>query len=319
MKYIINFNLFILIIIQLFNFANSYNYIIGDETNILINVPASSNSWLNYYFFITVDICEYVNNDSYIIVEESQTNITDYLYKTYSKTYNNKEIKIYGSDLKFIDYGVFTPMCSEETTDIFTITEDGNKFKIKVDNDCFPTFLLYIIKNDNSDFINLCDLYNNKDIIYKKDFSFTSEKTRTLEFKMDNSSIKYGKYKAILIAKKNSMLFKYKPQILNFHKTSSSSSFIIIIVICFPILIIITVLIMFLIKKRKDRVYNISSNKYSTDPNKNNPDFMTEMYEPNNSGNGGYNSSTGGYNSSIGGYNSGGAGYNSGSGVYNNY
>ena len=204
--------LLVFIIIQLSYYINSYDYFIGNETSITIRVPKSEEHWLVYKFIINIDICDYVKNDSYIIEGNSHININENYYKKYNSTYDGKEIKIYGSDLKFINYAVTFSLCFH-TPYNFSISNDGNKYQIIVDNNCSPSFHIYIIKNDYSDFINLCNLYNNpKNIIFYEGFSFNSKKERILEFELD-PNLDSGTYKVVLIAEDDSMLIKYKPQL----------------------------------------------------------------------------------------------------------
>ena len=204
--------------------------------------------------------------------------MNSYYYQTYSTSFNNKAIKIYGSDLKFIDYGVFTPICNSHTTDNFDLSNDGYKYQIKVNNECTPTFNLYIVKNDNSDFINLCNIYYKKDIIFETEFFFAYGKERILQFELD-SNLDNGIYKVVLIAEKDSMLFKYKAQFININK--KSSSLIIIIILCPIIVLIIIAFILYIIyiKKRNNNSYD--KNKIEEEMNK--PNYITDGFDTENS------------------------------------
>jgi len=228
-----------ILILLFFYYSNAYNHFIGKELDLKIVIPKAAYSYIHYSYFINIDICNYEKNDSYIIEgsPEQIHNISEYYYQTYQTSSNNTVINIKGTDLKFIDYGVYTSTCSQNLEDNFTITSDDNKYKIRVNNECNPTFNLYIIKDDSSDFINLCNIYNKKNIIYEQEFPFANGKERTLEFELDSKTEK-GNYKVVLIADINSMLFKYKAQFINVNSKSKISTVIYVVAIGLFIIIV---------------------------------------------------------------------------------
>ena len=205
----------IIISISYLKVIYSYNYIVGNKANIKIEIPEPPYSYIFYYFQLNIYICKYINNDSYVELGNSIEKISESNFYTYPKSFNNKMININGSDLKFIDYGVTVNLCDQEAYNTFELFNYGSKYKIKLNNECHPTFYLYILKDDTSSFVNFCELYNSSSskIIFSKEYMFDQGKERTLEFELNNNLNK-GIYKVVLLAEKNSMLYSYIPQFI---------------------------------------------------------------------------------------------------------
>lgn len=253
----------IFITILFYNYVNSSHYYVGNESSIKIDIPKPSKSYITYYLYINVDICEYEKNDSYIIEGNKTINFNEYYNKSFSRDFNNQEVKILGSDLKFIDYGVYVPTCSSPTEDTFNLSKDGDKYKIKAKKECMFDFKLYVIKNDNSDFVNLCNIYYKKNIVLEKEIASVDEKELEIEFELD-SNLENGIYKVVLIEETDTGLFKYKPQFIEINKMSAI--FIILIVLACALVLIVIAYIIYKKFMKKDVIYE----KYKKEAEANN-------------------------------------------------
>ena len=268
----------LLIFFYYFNTITSYNYIIGNEADIVIDIPKPEYNWLIYYLKLNIYICNYANNDSYLAFNNSITKISESNYYSYPRSQNNKIININGSDLKFIDYGVITQYCKIIPNNNFTLTNNGSKYQIKIKDACSSDFFLYILKDDTSYFINLCELYykNSSNIVFTKQYSWTQEKERTLEFELDKN-LDDGIYKVVLLEKRNSMIYRYMPQFITINNKKNNILIIALsITISLYILVIILAIILYNKKKKKNNSNNINMNE------NNDSKYITEGYEEDN-------------------------------------
>jgi len=267
----------LLIFFYYFNTITSYNYIIGNEANITINIPKPEYDWLTYYLKLNIYICNYSNNDSYLVFNNSITKISESNYYSYPRSQNSKIININGSDLKFIDYGVITQYCKIIPNNNFTLINNGSKYQIKIKDACSSDFFLYILKDDTSYFINFCELYyeNSSNIVFIEKYSWTQGKERTLEFEL-NKKLDDGIYKVVLLEKRNSMIYSYMPQFITIIN-KKNNILIIALSIIIPLSILIALILAIILYNKKKKKNN--SNNMNK---KNDSEYITEGYEEDN-------------------------------------
>ena len=284
--------LLILFIIQTF-IESIDNYIITKEQEVIIpKIPDNKDSPLPYRFFVRIDICKYDINNSYVV---ENINNTIYFYNSFSKNYYSEgKIMVGGSDLKLIQSGIsvfpyhFLNLDSSDNNQIMISKKSLTHFKViyKTDSSSsFSTFFLYIINNYNTDFINICDLLENNNVLLMKEEYGGQLKEIIFEFDY-KSKYKSETYKIAIIEKTIEDVY-YKRGSATF-KTSPYNLIILLIIFGIIFLILIFIAVIFIYKKIKNRKKNGSNNYKSyvkNEKNDFNSDYMkySENYNNGNS------------------------------------
>jgi len=196
---------------------------IANESTIYAYVPPKNPdiSWLTYQFFLKIHICKYVKNDSYVMEGNSSSKIIDIFRKSY---YKSTQVKIVGSDLKFIQYSVvsYPGVMDSDDQDHIEIEKSISKsiinayteFKVTITKmSSLSNLYLYVVKNDNTDFVNICELFdgNNDNIVYRDNVEVNWAKSKLMKFSL-KSNFKSEIFKVIVLEYTiNSIYYKNKP------------------------------------------------------------------------------------------------------------
>ena len=168
---------------------------IANESIINITVPPKNPkiSWLTYDFFLKIYICKYIKNDSYIMEGNSTSKIIDIFAHSY---YKNTVVKIGGSDLKFIQSSIVAypgvldkdDQCHIEIEK--SISKTFTEFSLNITKVISGSKLyLFVVKNDNTDFINICELFdgNNSNIVYRDNIDVNFAKYKLMKFNLKSN------------------------------------------------------------------------------------------------------------------------------------
>ena len=193
--------LFLFIFIFKIYFIKTYHQIASEST---IYTYTSSN----YQFFLKINICKYVKNDSYIMEGNSSSKIIDIFSKSYHET---NEVIIGGSDLKFIQSATvsWTGGIKDDQNHIEIeksiskgLVTAYTEFKVNVSKiGGYTSYLyLYVVKNDNTDFVNICDIYrnNNNMVVLMDNINVNSGNYQLINFKL-KSNFKREIFKVIIL------------------------------------------------------------------------------------------------------------------------
>ena len=142
-------NLSFLTIFLLFNEISS-SYVITDKPMTMSITSSNKNK-----FFLEINICNYVKNDSYIMHGNKTTKIIGAYKYIYT---NNQSVIIGGSDLKFIQSGEFhsylRPLFYNDNNKV-EIVRSFTKYSVNVKfAGGSSKFCLFVVQNDNTTFIN---------------------------------------------------------------------------------------------------------------------------------------------------------------------
>jgi len=267
---------------------------IANESTINVYVPPKNpdNSWITYKFFLKIHICKYVKNDSYIMEGNSSSKIIDIFRKFY---YKNTKVKIVGSDLKFIQSSVvaFPGIVGTDDKNQIKIEKSISKgvinayteFKVTITKmSSISDLYLYVVKNDNTDFINICELFQgtNDKIVYRDNVGVNWAKSKLMKFSL-KSNFKSEIFKVIVLEYTiNSIYHKNKAIFIETIPYHLEYLFILLGIIG----VLIIGIIKFIIHKRKkndkiDNSYNDKENDWTindtsyTPYNKPNSDILT--------------------------------------------
>ena len=238
-------------------FDYSKMYSIAKEDTVYVS-QTSSNPDYPYMHgsFLYIDICEYDLNDSY-----------------YKSDYNfDGIVKIGGSDLKFIQSGIkISPLLAYSDIRGITIEKSLTHYKVTCKTSSLYSlshYYLYVIKNNDKGFVNICNLIENKDIELKKEINDVQYKEISFEFDF-KSHFKSETYRIVIIEKN---VFGIYSKIATDTITTSPVTLIIILIILGVIIVVSIVVFAFLLFQKKK---NIEKNISDTPYNKNeNDDYM---------------------------------------------
>ena len=285
--------LFLNIIILYIDCVLPFN--ITKEITLDLSIPSPlkmKNYQINYYQGVKVDICNYDKNDSYIW--EGYTDTLTKIENSYFRYYfESQTVYISGSDLKFIQIGsVSYRTLRDPTENDIQVEKSFTKFKVIIKiQDSSSDIYLFIVKNDNTNYINICNLFNGiSDIVYSEVYESVITKSMTVEFDL-KSGFKKEDFKVIVLEYTNDKI--YLKIGFKFIQTTPCSLIVLLIVLgCILGIAIIIVIIIIIIKKCKiehivynydieknnvGSLYNVSEVSGPNYPNNynNNPDFKS--------------------------------------------
>ena len=185
-------NLSFLTIFLLFNEISS-SYVITDKPMTMSITSSNKNK-----FFLEINICNYVKNDSYIMHGNKTTKIIGAYKYIYT---NNQNVIIGGSDLKFIQSANFNSTFDSFINNKYyyvSVYRSFTKYTVEFRlSGISSKIYLFVIKDDNTGFFNLCDLLAGKNVVYSKIYN-EDEYFGNIEFNL-KIGFKRGFYKLIIL------------------------------------------------------------------------------------------------------------------------